>query len=275
MKVFLSWSGSRSREVASLLSDWLSCVIQVSRPWISTRDLDRGSLWFGEINDQLKDTTVGVICLTQENKNRPWILFEAGALAKGLSTSRVCTLLVDLAPQDIEDPLAQFNHTFPTKDSMLSLVRTLNNALGNIALDNRVLEQVFATYWPQFEKDFQQVIKDTESATPMKPRPKEDVLVEILENTRMLNSRIRRLELDGERSYSSNGMSNNDLGISVVNQRNFRARIRSAVREGAPIEMIHTMVGDQMPNHLIDTIIQEEVMRERVLRKQDDLPSDA
>lgn len=275
MKVFLSWSGSRSREVASLLSDWLSCVIQVSRPWISTRDLDRGSLWFGEINDQLKDTTVGVICLTQENKNRPWILFEAGALAKGLSTSRVCTLLVDLAPQDIEDPLAQFNHTFPTKDSMLSLVRTLNNALGNIALDNRVLEQVFATYWPQFEKDFQQVIKDTESATPMKPRPKEDVLVEILENTRMLNSRIRRLELDGERSYSSNGMSNNDLGISVVNQRNFRARIRSAVREGAPIEMIHTMVGDQMPNHLIDTIIQEEVMRERVLRKQDDRPSDA
>ncbi|WP_417071157.1 hypothetical protein [Niveibacterium terrae] len=96
MKVFLSWSGQSSKEVANLLSDWLCCVIQASRPWISTRDLDRGSLWFGEINDQLKDTTVGIICLTQENKTRPWILFEAGALAKGLSTSRVCTLLVDL-----------------------------------------------------------------------------------------------------------------------------------------------------------------------------------
>lgn len=97
MKVFLSWSGTRSREIAKLLSDWLSCVIQALQPWVSDRDLDRGSLWFGEINDQLKDTTVGIICLTQENKDRPWILFEAGALAKGLSTARVCTLLIDLA----------------------------------------------------------------------------------------------------------------------------------------------------------------------------------
>lgn len=137
-----------------MLSDWLCCVIQASRPWISTRDLDRGSLWFGEINDQLKDTTVGIICLTQENKGRPWILFEAGALAKGLSTSRVCTLLVDLEPKDIEDPLAQFNHTFPTSESVLGLVKTLNSTLATNALDNRILEQVFDTYWPQFEERF-------------------------------------------------------------------------------------------------------------------------
>lgn len=88
MKVFLSWSGERSKAVAELLNDWLCCVIQAARPWVSTRDLDRGSLWFGEINEQLKDTSIGIICLTQENRVRPWILFEAGALAKGLSTSQ-------------------------------------------------------------------------------------------------------------------------------------------------------------------------------------------
>lgn len=264
MKVFLSWSGTRSREVAVLLNDWLSCVIQVSRPWISTRDLDRGSLWFGEINDQLKDTTVGVICLTQENKNRPWILFEAGALAKGLSTSRVCTLLVDLEPKDIEDPLAQFNHTLPTKDSMLSLVRTLNNALGSNALDGRVLEQVFETYWPQFETDFLRVVKTTESAEPSKPRPKDDVLGEILENTRMLNSRIRRLELEGDRGYTnSSPLSESEL--SVMSQRNIRMRIRAAVREGMPQEMMQTMFHERYPRHLIDTVIQEELMREKSL----------
>lgn len=32
MKVFLSWPGERSKAVANLLSDWLSCVIQASRP---------------------------------------------------------------------------------------------------------------------------------------------------------------------------------------------------------------------------------------------------
>jgi hypothetical protein len=199
MKVFLSWSGGRSKEVATMLSEWLCCVIQAARPWISTRDLDRGSLWFGEINDQLKDTTVGIICLTQENRARPWILFEAGALAKGLSTSRVCTLLVDLEPKDVEDPLAQFNHTLPTRDGMYGLVRTLNSTLGSASLDLRILEQVFSTYWPQFQTRFAEVLKTTDAGAPTKPRTKEDVLGEILDNTRTMNSRIRRLESEVER----------------------------------------------------------------------------
>ncbi|MGL6401348.1 toll/interleukin-1 receptor domain-containing protein [Aeromonas hydrophila] len=120
MKVFLSWSGERSRLVATLLDEWLRCVLQAIRPWISTKDIDRGALWFNEIQDQLQDTTTGIICLTQENKERPWILFEAGALAKGLSTSRVCTLLVDLKPSDIKDPLAQLNHTLPDRRTCLN-----------------------------------------------------------------------------------------------------------------------------------------------------------
>ncbi len=247
MKVFLSWSGSRSREVANMLSDWLCCVIQAARPWVSTRDLDRGSLWFGEINDQLKDTTVGVICLTQENKNRPWILFEAGALAKGLSTARVCTFLIDLDPKDIEDPLAQFNHTFPTRESILGLVRTLNGTLGAAALDLRILEQVFATYWPQFESRFKEVIATTESAAPSKPRPKEDVLGEILENTRMLGSRIRKLEYETERAFGK-------PDFEVLPQK-IEDRIRDLIRSGMPPEVVIEKFRTQVPSSFIRSII--------------------
>lgn len=242
MKVFLSWSGQRSKEVANLLSDWLCCVIQASRPWISTRDLDRGSLWFGEINDQLKDTTVGIICLTQENKARPWILFEAGALAKGLSTSRVCTLLVDLEPKDIEDPLAQFNHTFPTRESVLGLVKTLNSTLGANGLDNRILEQVFNTYWPQFEERFAEILTNTEAQPPSKPRSKEDVLGEILENTRMLNSRIRRLEHETERSR----MRDLDMPLSMI-----REQAMEMMKAGMPIEMIIDRFNGRIPKSVL------------------------
>lgn len=238
MKVFLSWSGQRSKEVANLLSDWLCCVIQASRPWISTRDLDRGSLWFGEINDQLKDTTVGIICLTQENKARPWILFEAGALAKGLSTSRVCTLLVDLEPKDIEDPVAQFNHTFPTRESVLGLVKTLNSTLGANGLDNRILEQVFSTYWPQFDERFAAILSSVEAQPPTKPRPKEDVLGEILENTRMLNSRIRRLEHDTERSR----MRELDMPMSMIHEQAVEM-----AKAGMPLEMLMDRFGGRLP----------------------------
>ncbi|CAC9976768.1 hypothetical protein [Flavobacterium panici] len=53
MKVFISWSGERSKKVAELLDDWLQCVIQAVNPWMSSKDIDRGALWFTEINDQL------------------------------------------------------------------------------------------------------------------------------------------------------------------------------------------------------------------------------
>ncbi|MBK1683759.1 toll/interleukin-1 receptor domain-containing protein [Rhodoferax fermentans] len=198
MKVFISWSGARSKAVAELLSDWIKCVLQAARPWISTRDIDRGALWFSEISDQLKDTTVGVICLTQENKNRPWILFEAGALAKGLSSNRVCTLLVDLKTTDIEDPLAQFNHTLPDRDGLWQLVKTLNASLGIIGLDERILDQVFATYWPQFEKKFTEVLTTIPIGQKTEQRSEKNLLTEILENTRFLNQKVRNLELNIE-----------------------------------------------------------------------------
>lgn len=251
MKVFLSWSGQRSKDVAKLLSDWLCCVIQVSRPWISTRDLDRGSLWFGEINDQLKDTSVGIICLTQENKTRPWILFEAGALAKGLSTSRVCTLLIDLDPKDIEDPLAQFNHTFPARESVLGLVKTLNGTLGANGLDNRILEQVFTTYWPQFEAQFKIILSNTDAQPPSKPRPKEDVLGEILENTRTLNSRIRRIEHETERLR----MRELDMPMGML-----REQAADMIKAGMPLEMVMDRFGNVLPKNYLKELM---VMNER------------
>jgi len=75
MKVFISWSGERSRKVAELLAEWTECVIQISQPWISSLDIDGGSLWFTKIYEQLANTRISIFCLTRENKAQPWILF--------------------------------------------------------------------------------------------------------------------------------------------------------------------------------------------------------
>lgn len=195
MKVFVSWSGSRSKAVAELLSDWIKCVLQASQPWISTRDIDKGAIWFSEISDQLRETSAGIVCLTQENKNKPWILFETGALAKGLSTNRVYTFLIDLTPSDIEDPLAQFNHTTPERSAMWGLISSLNSGLESVRLDERILKQVFDTYWPTFETSFASVLAATPQEAEVEPRSGDSILAEILSNTRMLSSRVRELEL--------------------------------------------------------------------------------
>lgn len=207
MKIFISWSGKRSKAVAELMSDWLKCVIQASQPWISTRDIDRGAIWFSEINDKLKDTSVGVVCLTQENKNKPWILFETGALAKGLTTNRVCTFLIDLQTTDLQDPLGQFNHTTPDKSSVWELVRTINGCLNENSLDERILVQVFETYWPQFEMKFEKALDSTPPEEVVPPRSEQDILSEILNTTRSLTHRIRDLESQG--NYKSNSSNIN------------------------------------------------------------------
>jgi len=194
MKVFVSWSGQRSKAVAELLSDWIKCVLQASQPWISTRDIDKGAIWFSEISDQLRETAAGIVCLTQENKNKPWILFETGALAKGLSTNRVCTFLIDLSPSDIEDPLAQFNHTSPERSSMWGLITSLNSCLDSARLDERILKQVFDTYWPKFESSFKNVLEATPAEINVAPRSGDSILAEILSNTRLLSGRVRELE---------------------------------------------------------------------------------
>src|SRR5476649_2706892 len=194
MKVFMSWSGARSREVAKLLDYWVKCVVQASRPWISTSGIDSGSIWFNQISE-LQDTTFGIICLTKENKEAPWILFEAGALAKGLASSRVCTFLIDIETKDIRDPLAQFNHTLPNYESMWKLVSTLNGNLPEASrLDVVILKGVFETYWPQFEQKFSSILETYPETTIVEPRKQEDILSDILESTRGLERRMRLLE---------------------------------------------------------------------------------
>ena len=202
MKVFISWSGSFSKECAELLSNWIKCTLQASEPWISSKDIDKGSLWFNEISDQLKDTKVGIVCLTKDNKEKPWILFESGALAKGISANRVCTFLINLKPSDVDGPLAQFNHTTPDKEGLKSLIITINKELEDKGLKEKVLDQVFETYWPSFKKDYEKIIKsepklDSANTTS---RSENEILEEILYTTRAMDRRIRHLERKKEKN---------------------------------------------------------------------------
>ncbi|CAJ1315884.1 TIR domain-containing protein [Paenibacillus nuruki] len=194
MKVFISWSGDRSQRVAELLKDWIKCVLQAVEPWVSTSGIGSGEVWFNSLSTQLNDTSIGIICLTKENKNKPWILFEAGALAKEMSKTKVCTFLIDLEAREIEMPLAQFNHTEFKEEDIYRLVSTINNELLDKALPLDILTKVFTTYWPQFKTNYEDIINNVPEKTVEKTRSNEDVLDEILYNTRDLRKRVLDLE---------------------------------------------------------------------------------
>ncbi len=194
MKVFISWSGQKSKKVAELLDGWLQCVIQAVKPFISSKGIESGSLWFSEISKELADTSIGIVCLTNDNKNKPWILFESGALAKGLATSKVCTFLIDLTPADLQYPLAAFNHTGPSREGVLKLVTTINNALGNNSLQESKLLTVFDTFWSQFDSQFKDIITYDYGEGDFINRSPNDILNEVLLTVRQLDMRLINME---------------------------------------------------------------------------------
>ena len=212
MNIFISWSGERSRQVAELMKQWVKCVIQSTSPWISTKDIERGSLWAAEIGNQLQDTTNGIICLTKENKNAPWILFEAGALAKGLQSSRIYTILVDLDPADVTGPLAQFNHTKPIREDMFKLIRTINlNCTPSLESD--VLERTFDAFWDFFQKSYQNIILNTEDVKDANPPSQNDANREILSTLRNIQSRLSDIESNPFNSIGINSTLQNTGGL--------------------------------------------------------------
>lgn len=258
MNVFLSWSGERSKAVAELLDEWLQCVIQAVEPWMSSKDIDRGSLWFSEINDQLQNTSIGIICLTNENKTKPWILFEAGALAKGLSTNRVCTFLIDLEPTDIGTPLSQFNHTLPDQSGLWELVRTLNTSLKESSLKEKILEQVFEVYWPKFESAFKEIINNTPNSSSSEKRSEDDILIEILTTTRTMSKRIRDLELAKSNFANEEFLYKNKVSERMAKSKAFNTAIK-LMHDGIPLNVIGEILEREynMPNSLINEIMSE------------------
>ena len=53
MKVFISWSGDRSRQLAEVIHWWLPHVMQFTKPYFSPSDIDKGKRWSDDISKEL------------------------------------------------------------------------------------------------------------------------------------------------------------------------------------------------------------------------------
>lgn len=166
MQVFVSWSGKRGKALAEAVSLWLKNVNHLLRPWMSEQ-IPPGSKWSEVIGSKLSDADVGVFCVTAENVDAPWLVFEAGALSSRLGERRVIPILLDLETADLAGPLAQFQSVLAQRRSDMSkLAGSLNDLLGSQSLDRDVVEKSFGREWRDFNRRVQRAADiPLESAT--------------------------------------------------------------------------------------------------------------
>ncbi len=150
MRVFISWSGDLSRAIAVELRDWLPMAVQQVVPWISGRDIDPGQRWALALGKELAESDFAVICITKDNLDSPWILFEAGAVARSLE-ARVVPVLIGVEPRDLDGPLAQFQSLQADRNGIERLVSALHDS-SDSALESAQKDLVFERMWPVLEE---------------------------------------------------------------------------------------------------------------------------
>jgi hypothetical protein len=186
MKVFISWSGQLSMKLADILKHWLPSVIQAVKPYYTPDDIAKGTRWSTEIAKELEEAKIGIICLTRENLEAPWIMFEAGALSKNVGTSKVCPILFGVDATDTKGPLVQFQSAKFEKNDIKKVIDMINTELGDGGLTADVLDKVFEKWWPELKEKVESTLKSTEGVIKHTIRSEREILEEILQLTRTI-----------------------------------------------------------------------------------------
>lgn len=190
VKVFVSWSGPRSRQLADALREWIHDVIQSVECFCSTEDIRAGQRWNNEVNAWLSETDFGVLCVTPENVQAPWLNFEAGALAKRIKDdARVVPVTLGFAPAALEEPLKQFNGVTADKEG----IRKLMKSIADIANPSMDIDRTFDRWWGDLSAKLVLIPDSEESVVTPEPPDVGEMFSDIMSSIRGLASDVRHV----------------------------------------------------------------------------------
>jgi hypothetical protein len=173
MKIFISWSGSKSQKIAEQVRKWLPYIIQPVKPFLSSGDIRKGVRWSDVLAQELKDSKYGIICITRQNMMSPWLNFEVGALSKMIGQACVSPLLFEVEPSRLQGPLSQFQATVFDEqgDEFFDLISSINDNLPDEQqVPPDILRNTFHKWWPAVRADMKKAAStetdETETGHP-------------------------------------------------------------------------------------------------------------
>ncbi|MET0939857.1 MAG: toll/interleukin-1 receptor domain-containing protein [Mesorhizobium sp.] len=188
--MFISWSGERSEALAKGLREWFPLVLHYADPWLSQSDIQAGERWGIKVANELESCNFGIVCVTRDNLNSPWILFEAGALAKSMQDGRVIPLLLDLDFKEISGPLSQFQAKKADETGIRELASSVNKAAQTPVPDSQ-FDRLFAALWTDLEKKIAAIPKST--TVGKHSRSQGEILEELVSSVRTVEMRMRHV----------------------------------------------------------------------------------
>jgi hypothetical protein len=133
-KVFISWSGQLSKDVATVWRNLVKETFDSVEPFMSEENIGAGERGLAKIAKELAGTSFGIIVVTQENQNSPWLNYEAGALSKDVDdeTVRVAPSLVDFERKtDVTGPIGQFQASLLNREGVEYISSKLRRSSGS------------------------------------------------------------------------------------------------------------------------------------------------
>lgn len=263
MKIFLSWSGDLSNSLAKILYEWLPMVINDVQPYLSEEEIRKGARWSADVAKELEAKNFGILCLTPENIEAPWILFEAGSLAKVVDNSRVSPLLFGIKPSDLRGPLSQFQATAFHEADVLRLIMSINKA-NTKPLDDMLVGRTFIALWPVLKAKVDTCLENAPTREPELPvtglqHPEiirlNDIAEEILVLTRLQANKSGTPELFTPEMFAPllNFLAQHNNAVSALTMQSIEDVVRSwiewkkfFVMECAPIQLSYVNVAEKL-----------------------------
>lgn len=193
MKVFLSWSKDRSKQIAQALADWLPLVVPGVHPFMSEQSLRAGVFHHEALRQEIQDAAYCIVCVTPENIREPWLNYEAGAIAERLN-GRTCPYLFeeakfnDLAPT----PLSRLQGRKVNRDDTLSLVQEVASGLP-VEYQPKRLDRVFGAFWQELEEKLKGIPKATEAPEPALKVDREAEVFQMIQGMRDQQTAMAKL----------------------------------------------------------------------------------
>ena len=191
MNLFIGWSGETSGKIAPILGKWLFRTFDKHISVVSPpSSIEKGSDWGESLNKMMNGADCGLLCVTEDNVNSPWLAYEAGILSR--NAQLVVPLLFDVYSLSFDSPFLAFQPIPFDFDGMQKLTRKLNDLLGEDALPAEELEERFPARYPTLEGLVQDTLEESEPQT--RENWERNELDEISSQLAALTKRVERLK---------------------------------------------------------------------------------